>query len=92
MNIRYTKYGRREDPRHPFNNFLMQLAVIFLFAAGLSLTLFLLLLSAVFSPIAALVYWFRSRNGDPAINFGHTDNHASRKPGVIEGKYEVIDK
>ena len=92
MNIRYIKYGRREDPRHPLDSVMMQLAVILLFVAGLSLTLFLLIVSVVVSPVAALIYWLRFRNGGQTVNIRHTENPASRNSSVIEGKYKVIDK
>jgi len=92
MNIRYKKYGRREDPRYLFKHILMQLVVGFLFLAGLTLTLFLLLLTAVFSPLAVLIHRLKFRNRVQAVNGRRPDNHASRNPSVIEGKYKVIDK
>jgi len=81
MNIRYKKYGRREDPRYLFKHILMQLVVGFL-----------LLLTAVFSPLAVLIHRLKFRNRVQAVNGRRPDNHASRNPSVIEGKYKVIDK
>lgn len=92
MNIRYKNYGRRNDRRHPIESIMMQLAAVFLVLAGMTLTLFLLLLSALFSPVAVLAYWLKFRNGERATNHRGPVRRGPRNPGVIEGKYKVIDK